>query len=359
MKAAVCRAFGAPLAIEEVTLREPRGSEVLVDIVACAICHSDIHYIEGAWGGRLPAVYGHEGAGVVRAVGPAVRGVRPGDHVAVTLLRSCGRCHYCSGGDTHLCESTFPLDAESPLSNAAGETITHGLRTAAFAEAALVEESQLAKLPAEIGFDVACLLSCGVITGFGAVANTARVPVGASVAVIGAGGVGVNCLQGAALSGAQPVIAIDIVEAKLASARRFGATHAVNAAKDAADEAVRALTSGRGADFVFVSVGSAPAMGQGLGLLAVGGTLVVVGMPPSGAMSEYEPVDLAYRSQKIVGSRMGSARLGTDIPRLVEAYRAGRLKLDELVSGRFPLSRINEAIAATQSGEAFRNVIVF
>jgi S-(hydroxymethyl)glutathione dehydrogenase/alcohol dehydrogenase len=359
MKAAVCRRFREPLVIEEVAIREPAGSEVLVDIAACAICHSDIHFIDGDWGGRLPAVFGHEAAGIVRKIGRQVSELKPGEHVAVTLLRSCGRCHYCIEGNCHLCETKFPLDRASPLSGADGEPIAHGLRTAAFAEQALVEESQLAKLPDEIAFDVASLLSCGVLTGFGAVVNTAKVPFGASVAVIGTGGVGLNCVQGAVFAGAHPIVAIDLAEEKLAAARRFGATHALNPAKQPMADAVRALTGGRGADYVFVSVGSTAAITQGLALLANGGALVVVGMPPSGAMAEYEPVDFAYRNQRILGSRMGSARLAVDLPRLVEAYRQGRLKLDELVTARYPLDRINEAIDASRAGKALRNVIVF
>ncbi len=359
MKAAVCRAFGAPLSIEEVSLRDPAGSEVLVKIAACAICHSDIHYIDGAWGGTLPAVYGHEAAGIVEKVGPQVATTAPGDRVVVTLLRSCGHCRYCAAGNSQFCETKFPLDRASPLSGSGGEAITHGLRTAAFAEAALVEESQVAKISESLRFEVASLLSCGVLTGFGAVVNTAKVPVGASVVVIGAGGVGLNCVQGAALSGAQPIIAVDIAEEKLEAAPRFGATHGVNPSRVAPGEAIRALTGGRGADFVFVSVGSTSAMKQGLSLLADGGALVIVGMPASGAMTDYEPVDLAYRGQRIIGSRMGSARLPVDLPRLVEAYQAGRLKLDELVTARFPLDRINGAIEAARAGRGLRNVIVF
>jgi len=359
VKAAVCRGFREPLVIEEVRLRDPLGSEVEVEMAACAICHSDIHFIDGDWGGGLPAVFGHEAAGVVRRVGPAATRVKPGDRVAVTLLRSCGRCRYCEAGNSHLCETKFPLDFETPLTGEGGEKIGHGLRTAAFAELALVEESQVARLPDGLAFDVACLLSCGVLTGFGAVVNTAKVPVGASVAVIGTGGVGLNCVQGAAISGAQPIVAVDLADAKLEAARRFGATHTVNPAHEDPVAAVRAATGGRRADFVFVSVGSTGAMKQGLALLANGGALVVVGMPPTGAMAEYEPADVAYRSQRILGSRMGSARLGIDLPLLAQAYREGRLKLDELVTARYPLAGINEAIASARAGQALRNVVVF
>jgi Zn-dependent alcohol dehydrogenase len=359
MKAAVCRRFREPLLIEEISIREPDGSEVLVDIKACAICHSDIHFMDGDWGGKLPAVYGHEAAGIVRAVGPQVGGIKPGDRVAVTLLRSCGRCHYCTEGNTHLCETRFPLDRKTPLTSEAGEPIAHGLRTGAFAERALVEESQVAKLPDDMPLDLASLLSCGVITGFGAVVNTANVPFGASVAVIGTGGVGLNCVQGAVTSGAQPIIAIDLAEEKREAALRFGATHAVDPTKEQAVESVRALTGGRGVDYAFVAVGSTKAIAQAQTMLAKGGALVVVGMPPSGAMAEYEPVDFAFRGQRILGSSMGSTRLQRDLPRLVDYYRQGRLKLDELVTARYSLEQINEAIAAARAGKALRNVIVF
>jgi Zn-dependent alcohol dehydrogenase len=358
VKAAVCRAFNEPLVIEDVTLRDPKGTEVRVEIAACAVCHSDIHFMEGAWGGRLPAVYGHEAAGIVRAVGPQVDDIAIGDHVAVTLLRSCGRCYYCSRGTPNLCEKKFPLDRVSPLTGSDGKPIAQGLRTAAFAEEVVVEESQVAKIPKAVPFDVASLLSCGVITGFGAVVNTAKVPVGASVIVIGTGGVGLNCVQGAALSGANPVIALDLQPEKRTAAQAFGATEALDPANAGLEKQVKALTGGRGADFVFVSVGSTRAMKQGLSLLGKDGTLVVVGMPASGAMSEYEPVELAFRSQRIIGSLMGSTRLRIDLPRLLDLYRQGRLKLDELISGRYRLPRINEAIDSARGGQALRNVII-
>ena len=197
VKAAICRKFGAPLEIEEVDLAPPSAGEVRVQIKACAVCHSDVHYAEGAWGGELPAVYGHEAAGIVDAIGEGVSSVVVGDPVVVTLVRSCGRCPCCSQGHYGSCETRFPLDETSPLRSARdGSAISHGLRTGAFAEYALVEASQVVSIPSDIPFDRAALLACGVITGLGAVTNTAKVPVDASVVVIGTGGVGLNSVQG-------------------------------------------------------------------------------------------------------------------------------------------------------------------
>jgi len=359
MQAAVCRAFGEPLVIEEVALDPPGPGEVAVDLAACAICHSDIIFADGGWGGQLPAVYGHEAAGVVREVGPGVADIRPGDHVVVTLIRSCGHCGSCAQGAPVTCETTFPRDTKSPLHRFDGGTLTQGLRTAAFAEAVVVDASQAVVIPPDIPLDTASLLACGVITGFGAVTNTAALKPGSTAVVIGAGGVGLNTVQGAAISGARVVIALDVVEGKLEAARRFGATHAVNAgAADAVDQ-VRRLTGGRGADYVFVTVGAKAAIPQAFGMAARSGTIVLVGMPASGVTVAVDPGEIAHNNWRVLGSKMGGARIQADIPKLVALYREGRLKLDELISGRYPLSQINEAMASAKSGAALRNVIVF
>jgi Zn-dependent alcohol dehydrogenase len=359
VKAAVCREFGKPLVIEEITLAPPQAGEVKVKLSACAICHSDIFYAEGAWGGALPAVYGHEAAGVVEQVGAGVANVAVGDHVVVTLIRACGHCHYCAKGVPVACETSFPLDRNSPLKAEDGGAITHGLRTGGFAEYVVVESSQVVAVPNDLPMESAALLACGVITGLGAVVNTAKVEPGASVVVIGTGGVGLNSVQGAMLCGATRIIAVDLSDEKLAAARRFGATDAVNPAKEDVGAAVRGLTEGRGADYVFVTVGAKPAFDQAYGLMSRTGAVVLVGMPADGVMSEFEPAEIANESQRILGSKMGAARIQTDIPNLVSLYRQGRLKLDELVSGRYPLEQINEAIAEVKRGEALRNVIVF
>lgn len=359
MLAAVCRAFATPLLIEEVGLASPGPGEVEVALRACAICHSDLHYIEGAWGGGLPAVYGHEAAGVVRACGAGVEDLAPGDHVVVTLIRACGHCFYCVMGEETACEHDFPLAHRTPLADAAGRPLLQGMGTAAFAERVLVDQTQLARIGEDLPFDVAALLACGVITGVGAVSNTAAVPPGSSVVVIGAGGVGLNVVQGARLVGAAPIVALDPVAEKRAMARAFGATAVLDPLVDDPLAAVRDLTTGRGADYVFVSVGSKLAIEQGMGLMRRGGSLVIVGMPPSGVTIDLDPSSLAASGQRVLGSKMGSSRIDIDIPRLEGLYRRGDLRLDELISGRYPLSAINDAIADVRRGVALRNVIVF
>jgi S-(hydroxymethyl)glutathione dehydrogenase / alcohol dehydrogenase len=360
MKAAVCHGFGEPLRVEEVELRAPRVGEVSVRVAACAICHSDIAAMRGLWGGDLPAVYGHEAAGVVEDVGPGVETFASGDHVVVTLVRSCGRCALCLRGEPALCGDwpTMPISQHPPIATADGRTVQQGLRTAAFAERALVHVSQVVSIPTDVDLSCACLLACGVVTGVGAVLTTARVEAGASAAVIGTGGVGVNVVQGLALAGAREIVAVDIVDSKLAAAVAFGATHAVNGAADGLPDAVAELTAGRGLDYVFVTAASIAAVEQGLDLVGRGGTLVLVGMPPSGARASFDAERITDQGLRILGSKVGSVRPTLDIPHLVELYRQGRLRLDELISGRFPLEGVNDAVSSVEHGEALRPVVV-
>lgn len=359
MKAAVCREVNAPLVIEDVEIAAPAAGEVKVKTSACAICHSDIHFFEGAWDMQLPSIFGHEASGVVEAVGAGVRNVSVGDHVVVTLIRSCGECHYCSKGAQVVCDTVFPLDQKSPLSNASGETYEHGLRTGGFAEYMVVEQSQVVVIPKEFPMDAASLLACGVITGFGAVTNTANIEPGSNVVVIGTGGVGLNAVQGARVAGANRIIAMDISDSKLEAAKAFGATDTINATDKDASKQVRAMTAGRKADYVFVSVGSKAAIEQAFRFLGRAGTVVLVGIPATGVTAEIDPGTIGYIEQKVIGSKMGSSRIQVDIPMLVDLYNQKRLKLDELITGRYPLEQINEAIADVKAGNALRNVIVF
>jgi S-(hydroxymethyl)glutathione dehydrogenase / alcohol dehydrogenase len=358
LRAAVCRGFGRPVAVEEVGLATPGPGEVQVRVAACAVCHSDVLALDGAWGGSLPAVFGHEAAGIVEEVGPGVDRVRPGDHVVVTLVRHCGTCHACARGEPPLCEARFPRDERSPLSGPGGEPIRQGIRTGAFAERVVVDASQAVPIPREVPLDSASLLAC-VVTGLGAVLNVAAVRPGSRVVTIGTGGVGLNCVQGAKLCGAAANIAVDLSDQKLEAARAFGADHAVNPARENAREAVLALTGGRGADYVFVAAGSASAMEQGATLLRRGGTLVIVGMTAEGVKVRFEAVDVADNALRILGSKMGGVRPRLDVPMLAEWYLAGRLKLDELISGRYPLAEINAALDGVRAGTALRNVITF
>lgn len=359
MKAAVCRAFDAPLEIADIDLRPPEPGEVEIGIAACAVCHSDIHGMDGAWGGYLPAVYGHEAAGYVTAVGAGPAGLEIGDPVLVTPIRACGSCPSCADGHPATCETPYDRVQGSPLRDRDGTPIEQGISAAAFAERVVVDRSQVQKLPSGIGMEAACLLSCGVITGFGAVANTADVKPGSTVVVVGAGGVGLNSIQAAAIAGAARVIAVDPVREKLDGAREFGATDTVPATDDDADRRIRELTGGRGADTVLVTVGTAEAYRKALRFLAPRGQLIAVGMPPSDAWADWSPADLSYLGQGIRGSCLGDTVLSRDIPALIELYRQGRLKLDELVTGRYPLERINDAIGDTRAGGSRRNVILF
>jgi Zn-dependent alcohol dehydrogenase len=357
IRAAVCRAFGEPLTIETLELAGPGPGEVRVRVQAVAICHSDVSGVDGAWGGTLPIVYGHEAAGVVAEVGDGVD-LEVGQSVVVTLIRACGECRRCQRGEFVACTTTFPLDERSPLTTPDGETIVHGLRTAAFAEQVVVHESQVVAIDDAIDPKAASLLACGVITGVGAVVNTAAVEPGSTVVVIGCGGVGLNVVQGARLAGAGAIVAVDVQPAKLDLARRLGANHVAVAGGDVAT-VVREVSDGLMADYVFVATGSPAALGGALALVGSMGALVVVGMPPEGVSGSYDPGWLAGLNQRILGSKMGTSVIARDIPALLARYRAGELELDGLVSRTFGLDQINEAMDEVRAGSALRNVIVF
>jgi len=357
MKAAVCYEFGKPLVVEEVDIDPPQKGEVKVRIAATAICHSDIHLIRGELGRRLPIVPGHESAGYIEELGEGVTSVEPGDTVVLSLIISCGRCMQCVTGRSHLCENRWPIPRESRLHNKKGEDLIHMARTASLAEYAIVHESQVVKIPKEMPLDRAALLACGVITGFGAVVNRAQVEAMSSVVVVGTGGVGLNSIQGAALSGAYPIIAVDLSDSKLEAARAFGATHTVKADAEDAVDSVKGLTSGRGADYVFVTVGSTAAVQQGISMSGTRGMTVVVGLAPMGETITLPPFLPGERT--LTSTTMGTTRLSVDVPKLVTLYQAGYLKLDELITGRYPLEQVNEAIESVEKGEALRNVIVF
>ncbi len=357
-KAAVCRSFGAPLTFEAIQLAAPSFGEVQVAIKAVAICHSDITFIDGKWGGDLPAVYGHEAAGIVTQIGPGVSRYSPGDRVIVTLIRSCGSCHYCADGNQVQCEVQTPLDQNSPIRLADGPAV-QGMRTGAFAEAVTVDASQLVKIDDDLPFDVASLLACGVITGYCAVTNTVDMPHGSTRAIVGCGGVGLNAVQAAAHQGARCVVAIDVEPSKLEVAKQFGATHMLDArAPDLASQ-VQSMTAGRGLDYVFVTVGLSKVMDQAHTLLGRSGTIVLVGMPPSGEETRFDAATFAAMGHKVVGSKMGSVHMAKDIPGLIDMHRQGRLKLKELISNRFRFEQINEALDDARQGRSLRNVVMF
>ena len=255
MKAAVCYRFGQPLVIDEIAIDEPRVNEVKVQISACAICHSDILYMDGAWGGRLPTIFGHEASGRTTSCGPGVENVKNGDKVIVSLLRSCGECFFCSQQQSNLCEHVFATDEPRRLQTVHGMAVHRGLGTGYFAEFAVVHQSQVVKIPDKLNVSSASLLACGVITGFGSVMNTASVKPDSHVVIIGAGGVGINCIQAARISSAATITAIDPNPDRLDIAKRFGATHAANPDQINPADFIKELTMNRGADFVFIATG--------------------------------------------------------------------------------------------------------
>jgi len=358
VRAAVSREKGSkPLRIEDLFLADPGPEEVRVRIAATAVCGSDLAYLEGAWEAPRPAVFGHESSGIVEAVGEGVDELAEGDRVVVTLVRSCGRCRFCSQGRPVACAGSFPLDRNSPLRDGAGVPVHQGLGVGGFASGAVVHFSQAVKVPTWLELDRAALLACGVLTGVGAVLNTAAVPPGAQVVVLGCGGVGLNVVQGARLAEAKTITVFDPDPAKLGRAIRFGATHSVKAATDLV-QAVSDATRREMADYVFVATSSVAAVEAGFDLLAPMGGLVLVGMPATGAFARLDVGTVASLNQRVLGSKMGSCRPARDIPRLVDHYRKGRLELEGLISGRYPFTEVNRALDSARRGDAVRNLVV-
>lgn len=359
MKAAVCNEFRKPLIVEDVEIDKPGKGEVKIRMGATAICHSDIHLLNGDFSQDLPIVAGHESAGYVEELGEGVTSVQPGDRVAVTTVFSCGKCTSCIKGFSHLCDHRWELDVKGHLRNKKGRNILTMSMVGGFAEYTIANEFQIVKLPDDFPLDRAALLSCGVITGFGAVVNRAKVKPLSSVVVIGTGGVGLNSVQGAAISGAYPIIAVDTLDNKLEAAKTFGATHTINAKNDDPVEVIKEITGGWGAEYVFTTVSSDAVIRQCVTMLGKRGTAIIIGVPESGWKFSFSPFEFLDDEKTLTACYMGSTSLKIDIPMLVSLYQAGRLKLDELITGRYPLENINEAIASLANGEALRNVIVF
>ena len=357
IRAAVCRSFGAPLSIEHLTLADPGPGEVRVRIGAVAVCHGDVSFVDGEWGGDLPTVVGHEAAGTIIGVGEGV-GFELGSPVVVTRIRSCGECDRCQRGAEVACRTRFLLDDVSPLTDSSGAPVGHGQRTAAFAEEVVVHASQVVPIDGPVPFESAALLACGVLTGVGAVVNTAAVEPGSTVVVIGCGGIGLNIVQGAALARAATIVAVDPVDSKRDLAVQLGATTSQPPGPRLAEH-VAELTGGAMADYVFVATGAATVLDTIDELAGTMGALVVVGMPPSGVTAKFDPGTLAARNQRIIGSRMGTSVVARDVPRLVQRYLDGELELDGLISRRFALDDIDEAFEDVRRGTALRDVIVF
>jgi Zn-dependent alcohol dehydrogenase len=361
MKAAICYEPGKPLVVEDgVTVDKPGKGEVRVKIAVTAVCHSDLHFLKREIPGPLPGLAGHECAGYIDEVGEGVTEFKVGDPVVLgTVAAGCGHCYYCTIGLRHFCVNRHG-PAEGRHMNKKGQRLTPWSGPiGGFAEYTTVTELLATKIPKSMPLDRAALLACGVTSGFGAVTNRAYVKPFSSVVVIGTGGVGLNAIQGALFSGANPIIAVDVLDNKLEFARQFGATHTINIKKDKDPvKTVQELTNGRGADYAFVTVGSKDAIRQGFAMCGPRGMTVVIGLV-MGELTGIMPIDFCMTEKIITGAGGGSLRTRIDIPDLVSLYQTGRLKLDELISGRYPLEKINEAIASFERGEALRNLIIF
>jgi S-(hydroxymethyl)glutathione dehydrogenase/alcohol dehydrogenase len=369
--AAVLFKPNAKLEVVDLDVEPPRAGEVLVEMAAGGVCHSDLHVMRGELVAPLPAVLGHEGSGVVVEVGPEVGGgasLKPGDHVVPLWRLSCGVCTYCRGGRPAQCAAGTKVRNTGLLPDGQGGStrfsldgrpIKHYAGVSTFSRFSVIPEGALLKVPDDVPLNVAALLGCAVVTGFGAVANAAKVQPGETVAIFGAGGVGINVIQAASIAGAVNVIAVDVHESKLAHAKAFGATHTVNSADLEPASAIRELTHGRGVDFAFDVVGQPAVTRQAYDALARLGTLVVIGIAPTGAEAAIPMTSLMYEERTIIGSLYGSGTPRSDILKLVDLYRAKKIKLDELLTRTYPLSQINEAYDALARGEVLRSVVEF
>ena len=362
-KAAVLHAFREPHRIEEVALREPGPGEVLVRVVAAGICHSDVGQADGEWGFPLPAVLGHEGSGIVEAVGPGVTGIAPGQRVVLNLAPGCGVCGHCVVGRPILCQDSLDAMGEgrltsgpSPISGRDGPIAAYSL-LACFAHHAVVAARSVIPLPDGVPADVAALVGCAVITGLGAAIETLALPAGSRGAVIGAGGVGVNAVQGARLRGAAQIIAFDTSPARLEQASLFGATGGVDVRDEDAVAGLVRSAPRDGFDWSIVTVGAVEAMRLGVDLLRPGGTAVMVGLAPENAPVEIDMLELVTYEKSIRGSAYGTISPLVLVPRILDLYLEGRLRLDELVSTRLPIEQIDEAFELSRRAEGLRPVL--
>jgi S-(hydroxymethyl)glutathione dehydrogenase/alcohol dehydrogenase len=360
MKAAVLHAANQPLTIEEVAINRPGPREVLLRTAFAGLCHSDLHFIEGLYPIPTPVVLGHESSAVVEAVGDGVSYVKPGDHVITCLSVFCGTCPQCLTGHPNLCENAevkMPPGVAHRMTWKGGQHMNQAFNLSSFAEQMLVHENAVVKIDPGIPLDRAALVGCGVMTGVGAVFNAAKVEPGATVAVIGCGGVGLSAVNGAALAGAERIIAIDTVAAKLELAKAMGATDTLNASNADPVQMVREMTGG-GVHYSFEALGTKRTAEQAFEMLRPGGTATIIGMVPHGVKIELHGFDF-LRDRKIQGTSMGGNRFRVDMPRLLSLWRQGRLKLDHLISGRLRLEQINEGFAALKSAAPVRQLIDF
>jgi len=352
---------------DELTVRDPERGEVLVAVQAAGVCHSDLSVIDGTIPWKPPSVLGHEGAGIVEAVGPGVTSVAPGDHVVVTTLANCGRCRACTTGHPTWCIRSLG-NVSTPF-EFAGEPASNFAATSVFVERTVVTEMQTVKIPPEVPFTSACLIGCGVLTGVGAVLNRAKVQPGDTAAVFGVGGVGLNVIQGLRLANASRIIAVDTIADKEKLARKFGATHFVDASTTDAAQQIRSIVPHApssipgalgpgGVTFAFDCVGHTSVLRSALDALDWGGTALAIGIPPRGSEVSVDVNALAYVDRTLMGCRYGSSRPQHDVALLVELYLQGRLMLDELVTETRPLEEFKAIVDAMHHGRLARGVLI-
>jgi S-(hydroxymethyl)glutathione dehydrogenase / alcohol dehydrogenase len=359
MRAAVFHEAHQPMTIETLEVAKPQAHEVLLRTAYAGLCHSDLHFLEGLYPIQTPCVLGHESSAVVEAVGDEVTYVKPGDRVITCLSVFCGTCEYCNTGRPQLCNN---VNVKMPPGKAKrlfwkGEPVVQFANLSSFAEQLLVHENAVVKIADDIPLNIGCLVGCGVMTGAGAVFNTAKVPAGATVAVFGCGGIGLSAVNGAAIAGADRIIAIDTISSKLDVAKEMGATDVINASNVDPVEAIKDLTGG-GVEYSFEAVGLKLTAEQSFQCLRAGGTATIIGMVPFGMKIELHGYDF-LRERKIQGSSMGSNRFRVDMPRLLNAWKKGDLKLDYLISSHIGLDDINDGYANLKGGEVLRQLIDF
>ncbi len=361
VKGACMYGFNEPLKVESFTLKAPREDEVLVKVSASGVCHSDLSVVQAKLPLPPPCILGHEGAGVIEEVGKGVKHLKVGDHVVMAWVQPCGRCHYCVAAHPHLCEAGLhsSMAGEDFVFEKEGMPIGRMAGVGSFADHTVVKATAAIKIREDMPLDKACLVGCGVMTGVGAAINTARIQPGDVVAVFGCGGVGLNVIQGAALSGAARIIAIDVVESKLKLAKVFGATDVINGKEVDAPMAIRELTGGLGVDYAFEVIGAAAVVSEAYNSLKRGGKVVVVGVPAMGTDLTIPGFSLTLEEKGVIGSLYGSANLHRDMVKLVDLYMNKKLKIDELISRTIKLEDVNAAFAAMEKGEVARSVIIF
>ena len=365
-RTAILYAPGEAIRVEEVELDPPKDHEVQVKLVAAGVCHSDYHLVSGELPGYMPMALGHEGAGIVEAVGSAVTNCMPGDHVVLSFIPSCGTCYYCTRGHTNLCNMGASilmgpqLDGTFRMHNSNGEDVGQMCVISTFSERTVAPDMSVVKVADYYPLNKAVLVGCGVPTGIGAVIHRAKVEAGSTVMVIGCGGIGMNAVQGAALAGARMVIAVDTVDFKLEKSKEFGATHTINAKTQDVVQIVKDLTWGAGVDYAFEAIATPATIGQAYACLGKNGTVVVIGLTPATAESiPIPPLDLVLFQKTIMGTLYGDSQPRVDIPNLLAMYHVGKVKLDELVTRTYKLDQINEAYADMLAGKNLRGVIEF